>query len=200
MLLSRSRTSFLDCYPRAPPHPDPAPGLGLLATGVSIAATARACHLHRTTIHHWQRHNPHFATTLRDATLEQADRWNAESHQRAEASLAAVDTLLADPKTPATVKLKLALSILNSATAPPIHHFSSLDELTKDECRPRQKAADKSLDIPVAPRPFPAPPQISSHFITSTPAVESVETIRRNEPKIGPNQARPRGSGSTSSA
>ena len=93
--------------------------LALLAEGQSVTAVAKTCHLHRTTIHYWKRSSPEFAYTLQDACFENAGHWRAASNQRAEAALALIDTFLADPKTPASVRLKAALHILNAATAPP---------------------------------------------------------------------------------
>lgn len=93
--------------------------LALLAEGQSITSVAKACGLHRTTIQYWKRNSPEFAYTLQDARLENADFWRAASNQRAEAALALIDTFLADPKVPASVRLKAALHILKAATAPP---------------------------------------------------------------------------------
>ena len=160
--------------------------LALLAEGQSITSVANTCDLHRTTIHYWKRNNLEFAYALHDAKSEHADHWRAASQQRAEAALALIDTFLADPKTPATVRLKAALHILNAATAPPpkfqqTHHEDPyraanqlLQQMEADEAariqfyldsfKARQQAGVAHL---------PDPEMNSSQFITSSPSNEN---------------------------
>ena len=166
--------------------------LTLLAEGQSITAVAKTCKIHRTTIHYWKRSSPEFADTLRDARLEQADHWHSESNKRAEASLALIDTFLADPKVPATVRLKAALHILNAATAPPPPFeygqkddpyragHQLLAQMRSDEAERLQFLRDSRKDNSshfitsatneaknAAPAALPNKGDNSSHFITS---------------------------------
>ena len=154
--------------------------LALLAEGQSITSVAKACGLHRTTIHYWKRSNPEFAYTLHDATLENADHWRAASQQRAEAALALIDTFLADPKTPATVRLKAALHILNAATAfPPKFEYTRQDDpyraanqllaqMEADEAARLQFLRDsQNTWKETKATSQPEAQQNSSHFITS---------------------------------
>ena len=183
--------------------------LTLLAEGHSITAVAKTCHVHRTTIHYWQRHNLEFAYALHDAKSENADHWRAASQQRAEAALALIDTFLADPKTPATVRLKAALHILTAATAPPpkfqqTHHDDPyraanqlLAQMEADEAARIQFLTDSVIarqQAGVAHLPDPERMD-SSQFITPTPQPEPAKTVRHEQPIPGRNTKCPCGSG-----
>lgn len=193
--------------------------LTLLAEGHSITATAKACKLHRTTIHYWKRSSPEFAYTLHDAQIEQGDHWRAASNQRAEASLALIDTFLADPKIPASVRLKAALHILNAATATPkFDHAYEQDpyragnqlvaQMRADEAeriqflRDRHEARNNDSSQFITSRqeekqttPQPEGKLVSSQFITSQDDEYKVATIRYAEPPTGRNAPCPCKSG-----
>ena len=141
---------------------------------------AKTCNIHRTTIHYWKRSSTEFADTLHDACWENADHWRAASNQRAEAALALIDTFLSDPKTPATVRLKAALHILNAATAPPPKFeytrqddpyragHQLLAQMRADEAERLQYLRDNKDNWKAAKAaPLPDTKQNSSQFITS---------------------------------
>ncbi len=163
--------------------------LTLLAEGQSITSVAKTCKVHRTTIHYWKRSSPEFAYTLQDACFENADHWRAASNQRAEAALALIDTILADPKIPATVRLKAALHILNAATAPPKFDYTRqedpyragnqlLAQMRADEAARLQYLRDNKDNWKQAQAAAPQPEAKpnSSQFITPRPA-ESKQAV-----------------------
>ena len=125
-----------------------------LASGQSVTRAAEACGIHRTTVHHWKRTNPEFANAYQDAKEDAADEHRAACHPHASLSLDTIVKLMEDPKTPASVRLKVALYILNGATSLPA--YAKL-------------------------RQTPAATAHSSLFNTSTPPVEKPQPTGRNE-------------------
>ena len=93
--------------------------IACLVQGIPVSKTAALLNVHRTTIHYWKRTSPDFADALRDAQEERAMNVRFASQQLAEEALQAVRDLLADPKTPPTVRLKAALHVLNQAAELP---------------------------------------------------------------------------------
>ena len=91
-----------------------------LASGQSVTRAAEACGIHRTTVHHWKRTNPEFAEAYQDAKEDAIDEHRAACHPHAGSSLDTMVKLMEDPKTPASVRLKVALYILNGAMTPSI--------------------------------------------------------------------------------
>lgn len=142
--------------------------IALLASGLSVTAVATQLNLHRTTIHQWKRTNPEFALALQDAKEDAADHHRAHCHQHAKTALDSLVQLLADPKTPASVRLKAALYILNGATG-------------QSQSQPRQPRP-KSL-IGVVAEPIQQNSSLSSPSITPahTPYVRATPKIGRNE-------------------
>ena len=89
-----------------------------LAQGLPAAAAAAQAGVHRSTVYHWQRTNPLFATRLNESRHEVATHFLEQFHARADKALTTIDRLLDDPSTPAAVQARLALAILNAAATP----------------------------------------------------------------------------------
>lgn len=112
--------------------------IALLADGQSVSAAARALGIHRTTIHYWRRTDPAFALALNDADRDSAHHWRSATQARAEKALTALDEVLDNERTPATVRLKAVLHVLNTATSLP----AVVDPIEQDLLtRERQKAS-----------------------------------------------------------
>jgi hypothetical protein len=89
-----------------------------LAQGRTVTAAACKADVHRTTIHHWLRSEPEFRAAVRNARSEYAATLNDEIRDLSGHALKALYTLLEDPKTPASVRLKTALSVLQRPQFP----------------------------------------------------------------------------------
>lgn len=157
--------------------------IALLASGISVTAVAAQLNLHRTNIHHWKHTNQDFAIALQDAKEDAADHHRAHCHQHADTALDSLVHLLDDPKTPASVRLKAALYILNGATGQP------------QQPRSLPKSLIGTVDAPIGQNSSvssPATPGNSSPFIESDLTVN--KPYVRPTPKIGRNEKCPCGS------
>ena len=91
--------------------------LSLIAGGSTIASAADQLAIHRNTIGNWLRLS-NFRQALELACLDQSIFWRDHAHQMAADALAAIRAILTDPKSPAAVRLRAALAILDKASAP----------------------------------------------------------------------------------
>jgi hypothetical protein len=85
-----------------------------LAQGATITAAAAAAGVNRCTIHRWL-NTPKFAEAVRLARAATILALRDESKDLIVRARATVDSLLADPQTPAAERLRLALDILHRA-------------------------------------------------------------------------------------
>jgi hypothetical protein len=83
-----------------------------LAQGATVTNAAQAAEIHRTTIHKWISHDPAFAAALREARNEYVETLQDEMKELATLALAALRRLLEDTATPASVRLRAALAVL----------------------------------------------------------------------------------------
>jgi hypothetical protein len=86
--------------------------IAALARGRSVTAAAVEAGLHRSTIHHWLRHEPAFKTAIQQAHTEYAVTLNDGMRDLAALALETLHNLLADPETPPAIRLKAALAVL----------------------------------------------------------------------------------------
>jgi len=89
-----------------------------LAQGQTITAAARKAEIHRTTIHHWFRHQPEFKAAVQAARSEYVEVLSDDMRELASGALQALRKLLKDPGTPSAVRLKTALAILGRPQFP----------------------------------------------------------------------------------
>src|SRR6476620_4765682 len=93
--------------------------LALLAAGSTTVAAAEAAGVHRNTVAYWRRTSRPFRDGLTQAQHDKAQLWRERAGELAASALDALKTILTDPKTPAGVRLKAALAILDQASTPP---------------------------------------------------------------------------------
>jgi hypothetical protein len=86
--------------------------IAALAQGRTITDAARQAGLHRTTIHTWFRDQPAFKTAFEDAQREYVAALQDGMRDLAARAVETLRSLLDDPKTPAAVRLRTALAIL----------------------------------------------------------------------------------------
>jgi len=171
----------------------------LLAAGESITAAAASAGLHRTTIHHWRRTQPHFALALHDAHTSRAEHWRAATQARADLALRTVDQLLADPHVPASVRLKAALHILTTATSTTEPEPTS--PLLSRERQAMQEDHDPAFTMDLTPllyaelNPTPEAPESNEIHHHSSHSSETPKPFRRPQPKTGRNELCPCHSG-----
>jgi len=86
--------------------------IAALAQGRTITDAARDAGLHRTTIHTWFRDQPVFKTAFEEAQREYVATLQDGMRDLAARAVDTLRSLLDDPKTPPSVRLRTALAIL----------------------------------------------------------------------------------------
>ena len=104
--------------------------LALISAGSSITDAAQSAGIHRNTILNWFRSAPDFQHSLDQARQAKALYWQEQAEDLAAEALATIRTLMTDPKTPTSTRLRAAQLILNLALNPPksapknVHKFA----------------------------------------------------------------------------
>jgi hypothetical protein len=84
--------------------------LALMSAGSTATAAARSVGVHRNTVGNWLRSSV-FREALADARRVQDIAWREQAASLAGQAIGAIQAILADPQTPAAVRLEAALAI-----------------------------------------------------------------------------------------
>jgi len=148
-----------------------------LSNGATATAAAAAAGVHRNTINNWRRNNLAFQFAFAHAQYDRALFYRERTESLVDKAYNALEALLADPKTPASVRLKAALYAIQL-------------DLEKVRISPNPPVTiDRDLNI-VHPVHNSAQDAQSAQSAQSKP-----QPIRREHPKIGRNETCPCGSG-----
>ena len=90
-----------------------------LSGGASLTAAAAEAGVHRNTVHNWRRNSHYFQQALSEAQYDRALHFREKAEALADLALKTIQDLLTDPKTPASVRLRAALAIIQTAVTPP---------------------------------------------------------------------------------
>ena len=160
--------------------------LASIAAGETTTAAAAEAGVHRNTVGNWMRSSPAFRKALARAHHGQKLCWREMAESRAAAAFAAIDEILANPDTPAGVRARVALAVIEMASAtlePPF-----------DEWEPRPVFENASPAEPGQP----AEKAQNVHNSAQAPTTQNPEPgtqTYRAAPKIGRNDPCPCGSG-----
>jgi len=161
-----------------------------LSNGATATDAAAAAGVHRNTINHWRRNNLAFQFAFAHAQYDRALFHRERTELLAGKAYEALEALLADPKTTASVRLKAALYIIDKAATPPAP--KSQVQLDVEKVRISQDppvTIDHDLNI-VHPVHNAAQNAQSAQSAQSKP-----QPVRREHPKIGRNETCTCGSG-----
>ncbi len=89
-----------------------------LAQGQSVTAAARQAGVHRDTIYQWLKSQPEFKAAIENARTEYVAVLSDGMRDLAARAIETLKELLDDPKTPAAVRLRTALAILQRPQFP----------------------------------------------------------------------------------
>ncbi|MFN7997642.1 MAG: SEC-C metal-binding domain-containing protein [Bryobacteraceae bacterium] len=165
--------------------------LNLIAAGSTATAAANAAGVHRNTVGKWLR-IPAFRQALDDAHAAQALYWREQAELLAASALDALKSLLQDPGTRDSVRLKAALAVLDRASAslpaPAEPDTASVLEalcgVPRAEDLHDDAPSEIEPEVPETPESQPGPQ-----------AVPGPRTFVRSEAKTGRNGLCPCGSG-----
>jgi uncharacterized protein YecA (UPF0149 family) len=156
--------------------------ISALSSGATMTQAAEEAGVHRNTINNWRRNSHFFQQALAEAQYDQALYFREQAEALIPQAFEAINQILADPKTPAGVRLKAALALIELATTPP----------------PPKKQIELVLSTPEPSKPVPSPKPAPQPAKEAAPIVHNPAPplpYRRESPKIGRNEACPCGSG-----
>jgi transposase-like protein len=152
--------------------------LDALSTGATLTEAAGQAGVHRNTIANWRRESSDFQTALANAQYDRALYFREKAEAMADLAFDALRSVLSDPKASPSVRLKAALAVIN---------------LIGTQMQPQKKVAVTAADILDAPPPVN--PARGLENLHKSAQSEPVQTIRREQPKVGRNELCPCGSG-----
>jgi hypothetical protein len=169
-----------------------------LSTGATTAAAAERAGVHRNTVLNWRRNSLPFVYGLANAQYDRALHFRERMEAEFDLAIECLRQILADPKAPASVRLKAALAVVNLATTQPDpQKVLLLAEEKIESSHPEPVTPDQLQPVPPVHKdaqPDVAPPRKSSpvhNHAQSTPP----QPIRRESTKVGRNELCPCGSG-----
>ena len=145
--------------------PTQAQVVAALAQGHTVTAAAREAGIHRTTIHDWLRTEPDFKTAVEDAQSEYAATLNDDLRELSALALATLRSLLEDPTTPPSIRLRASLAVLQRPQFP--KQGWSLPE--RIESPRRQQALDDLAEIEADYKTMRMAEAVESHAAIATP-------------------------------
>jgi len=91
-----------------------------LSSGVTTLSAADQAGVHRNTFTNWRRNSMPFQRALAEAQYDRALYFREKVEAEVDLAIQTLHHLLADPKTPASVRLKAALAVIQTASTPPL--------------------------------------------------------------------------------
>ncbi|MDQ6677331.1 MAG: SEC-C metal-binding domain-containing protein [Acidobacteriota bacterium] len=178
--------------------------ISLLSEGRTIAAAADAAGIHRNTISLWRRTVPVFERALAAARYDRALLWRDLAEGHIELAISTIRDLIADPKIPASVRLRASLALLSrAATPPPIEpsvsenvfrrHVAALLDPDQAVFPDVQAGVQTDVQADVQTDVQTGEPENVQHSAQSAPPED--QPFRHNAPPIGRNQPCPCASG-----
>ncbi|MDQ6678242.1 MAG: SEC-C metal-binding domain-containing protein [Acidobacteriota bacterium] len=166
--------------------------IALLSEGRTVSAAAEAAGIHRNTISLWHRTVPVFERALAAAHYDRTLLWRDLAESHIELAISTIRDLIADPKIPASVRLRASLALLSrAATAPPVEPSVS------ENAFHRNIAALLDPDQAMLPSVQSANIEKMQHSAHSAPSAMSreLEPFCHTAPPIGRNAPCPCASG-----
>lgn len=192
-----------------------------LSSGATMTGAAQQAGVHRNTINYWRRNSPPFQFGLAQAQYAKSLYYREKMEDMADIALQAIREIVADPKTPSSVRLRAALAVATTAATPPAPmkqveldieklviksqpHVVTEDQLAPDPAPAPENAAAVHNSAQTSASPEPAslgtqPPtagksESSVHKSAQTPHSMPPKSAPAR-PKIGRNEPCPCGSG-----
>jgi hypothetical protein len=168
-----------------------------LSSGATAAAAAEQAGVHRNTVVNWRRNCLPFQHGLAHAQYDRALCFRERMEAEFDLAIQCLHQILADPKAPASVRLKAALAVVNLAATPPapkkevmldierIVSTSHPEPVTLDQLKPAPPV-HKDAQPDAAPEETPS--------MNSSPLHNPAQSPRSVPPKIGRNELCPCGS------
>jgi hypothetical protein len=163
-----------------------------LSSGATMTSAAEHAGVHRNTILNWRRNSLPFQHGLADAQYDRALYFRERMEAEFDLAIQCLHQVLTDPNASASVRLKAALTVIQTAATPPAPKQQTVLEFKKVHLvdPPAESAPNPAQsEMHVQPRPFVATNEIPS------PVHNPAQSPRTVPPKIGRNELCPCGSG-----
>jgi hypothetical protein len=156
-----------------------------LSSGATMTHAAQEAGVHRNTLANWRRNQIPFQYAFAHAQYDRALFYREQAEAQVDQAFQTINHLLADPKTPASVRLKAALALIQLATTPPAPKKEFLLDIEKITC---QKVQPAPVPEPIAaqqPEPVPEPTPAPEPEILHNPAQSThAQPISRPTPSV----------------
>ena len=93
--------------------------ISALSSGASTTAAADQAGVHRNTVAYWRRNHLPFQHALSHAQYDRAMLFREKAEDLADLAIQTIEDILRDPQAPASVRLRAALAIIQTASTPP---------------------------------------------------------------------------------
>lgn len=145
--------------------------ISALSSGASVTEAAAQAGVHRNTINNWRRNLQTFQHALDHAYYDRALHYREKFESEIETALKTLHDILVDPNASASIRLRAALAVIQTATQQPEPKKQVMLYF-----EPLQPPTEPAVHNPAQQPPQPQP-------------------IRRPTPKVGRNEPCPCGSG-----
>ena len=183
--------------------------ISALSNGATMTAAAQEAGVHRNTIIHWLRNLLPFQQALNDAQYTRALLFREKIEDLVDLAIQTIQSILADPTTPPSVRLKAALTIVQTATTPPapkkrlqidiekvVIHRTPVD-VREDQLQPAEEPkpqSENSTNLHNSAQPVPDI-RVNSRSFAADSLHNSAQAAPPATPKVGRNEPCPCGSG-----
>src|ERR1700733_4629680 len=137
-----------------------------LSSGATMIAAAQQAGVHRNTINNWRRNSPPFQHGFAQAQYDRALFFREKIEDLIDLAFKSLQEILVDPAPPASVRLKAALAIIQTASTPPeprkqveldiekiVSKRGPAETVTEDQLAPAPPDPSPARDPQVAPAP-----------------------------------------------
>ena len=173
-----------------------------LSNGATAADAAEQAGVHRNTIANWRRNTLPFQYALAHAQYDRALLFREKAEALADLAIENIRKILTDPESPAAIRLRASLAILQIVSTPPEPKKQITLEIEKIKIvdNPEPHVLNQNNDHPQNlhnnAQSEPASETPARPVAASQPVHNSAQTpFRREHPKVGRNDACPCGSG-----
>jgi hypothetical protein len=199
--------------------------IGALSSGATTTAAADQAGVHRNTIAYWRRNFLPFQYALAHAQYDRAMLFREKIEAEVDLAVQTIHDILTNPDAPASVRLRAALAVLQTAGTPPepkkqvtldiekIKISKNAQSVTEESLSPapEEPAAPETVQPEIvhpktvnkaAQQSAPEPSAEDDEYHQSLKRIKeqnlhdaAQEPIRRESPKVGRNEPCPCGSG-----
>jgi transposase-like protein len=172
-----------------------------LSNGASVTDAAAQAGIHRNTIANWRLNSPDFREALAIAHHDRAVLYRDRAVDLADLAFEAIRTVLTDPKSSPSIRLRAAIFIIDKVSTPPkfekeepasmVDMFDAMAEAEQNRFAQQQppEPASDAQNCTTVPNAAQSSPALHVHNSAQKP-----QTYRRPEPKTGRNDPCPCGS------